>query len=82
MMFKMPVSHTSGLALSAFSALSCAIEVAVSNATRALNKPDEPLLISSVKVIVNIEAIGVKLSFCYHVAMLNHYLVRLAVTQR
>ena len=40
--------------ISAFSALSSAIEVAVSNATRALDKPDVPLLISSVKVIVNI----------------------------
>ncbi|KAF9892010.1 hypothetical protein FE257_002974 [Aspergillus nanangensis] len=40
--------------ISAFSALSSAIEVAVSNATRALDKPDVPLLISSVKVVVNI----------------------------
>ena len=40
--------------ISAFSALSSAIEVAVSNATRALDRPDVPLLISSVKVIVNI----------------------------
>lgn len=40
--------------ISAFSALSSAIEVAVSNATRALDKPDVPLLISSVKVLVNI----------------------------
>ncbi|KAI7976528.1 hypothetical protein EIK77_000216 [Talaromyces pinophilus] len=40
--------------IGAFSALSSAIEVAVSNATRALDKPDVPLLISSTKVIVNI----------------------------
>lgn len=40
--------------ISAFSALSSAVEVAVSNATRALDKPDVPLLISSVKVLVNI----------------------------
>ncbi|RAL14198.1 uncharacterized protein BO97DRAFT_279722 [Aspergillus homomorphus CBS 101889] len=40
--------------ISAFSALSSAIEVAVSNATRALDKPDVPLVISSVKIIVNI----------------------------
>lgn len=40
--------------IGAFSALSSAIEVAVSNATRALDKPDVPLLISSVKVTVNI----------------------------
>ncbi|KAE8352396.1 hypothetical protein BDV28DRAFT_157915 [Aspergillus coremiiformis] len=37
-----------------FSALSSAIEVAVSNATRALDKPDVPLVISSIKVGVNI----------------------------
>lgn len=40
--------------ISAFSALSSALEVAVSSATRALDKPDVPLLISSVKVVVNI----------------------------
>lgn len=40
--------------ISAFSALSSAIEVATSNATRALDKPDVPLLISSVKIVVNI----------------------------
>jgi Na+-driven multidrug efflux pump len=33
--------------ISAFSALSSAIEVAISNATRALDKPDVPLMISS-----------------------------------
>lgn len=40
--------------ISAFSALSSAIEVAVSNATRALDKPDVPLVLSSIKFIVNI----------------------------
>lgn len=40
--------------ISAFSALSSATEVAVSNATRALDMPDIPLLISSTKVVVNI----------------------------
>lgn len=40
--------------ISAFSALSSAIEVAVSNATRALDKPDVPLMISSIKVLMNI----------------------------
>lgn len=40
--------------VSAFSALSSAIEVAVSNATRALDKPDIPLLISSIKIAINI----------------------------
>ncbi|KAG8525627.1 uncharacterized protein KY384_009271 [Bacidia gigantensis] len=40
--------------LSAFSALSSAVETAVSSATRALDKPDVPLLISSVKFSINI----------------------------
>ncbi|BCS17463.1 uncharacterized protein APUU_10291S [Aspergillus puulaauensis] len=40
--------------ISAFSALSSAIEVAVSNATRALDKPDVPLVLSSIKFTVNI----------------------------
>lgn len=40
--------------ISAFSALSSAIEVAISNATRALDMPDIPLLISTTKVLVNI----------------------------
>jgi Na+-driven multidrug efflux pump len=40
--------------ISAFSALSSAIEVAVAAATRALDQPDVPLIISSVKFAVNI----------------------------
>lgn len=40
--------------IGAFSALSSTIEVAVSNATRALDKPDVPLVISSIKVLTNI----------------------------
>jgi Na+-driven multidrug efflux pump len=40
--------------ISVFSALSSAIEVAVSNTTRALDKPDVPLVISSIKVLMNI----------------------------
>ncbi|EFR02046.1 hypothetical protein MGYG_05048 [Nannizzia gypsea CBS 118893] len=40
--------------ISAFSALSSALEVSVSNATRALDKPDVPVVISSVKFIINI----------------------------
>lgn len=40
--------------ISAFSALSSAIEVAVSTSTRALDKPDVPLIISSVKFAINI----------------------------
>lgn len=40
--------------ISAFSALTSAIETAVASATRALDKPDVPLVISSVKFLVNI----------------------------
>ncbi|KAF2103271.1 hypothetical protein NA57DRAFT_72246 [Rhizodiscina lignyota] len=40
--------------ISAFSSLSSAIETAVATATRALDKPDVPLMISSVKFAVNI----------------------------
>jgi Na+-driven multidrug efflux pump len=40
--------------ISAFSALSSAIEVAVATSTRALDKPDVPLVISSVKFAINI----------------------------
>ena len=40
--------------ISSFSALSSAIETAVSTSTRALDKPDVPLVISSIKFAVNI----------------------------
>ena len=40
--------------ISAFSALSSAIETAVAAATRALDKPDVPLVISTTKFAVNI----------------------------
>lgn len=40
--------------LSAFSTLSSAIETAVGTSTRALDRPDVPLIISSVKFLVNI----------------------------
>lgn len=40
--------------ISAFSTLTSAIEVAVANATRAMDKPDVPLLINSTKFIINI----------------------------
>ncbi|CAN9239545.1 unnamed protein product [Alternaria sp. RS040] len=40
--------------ISAFSAFSSAVEYAVSASTRALDKPDIPLIISSVKFVVNI----------------------------
>lgn len=39
--------------ISAFSALSSAVETAVATSTRALDKPDVPLLISSVRFVVN-----------------------------
>ncbi|PGG96019.1 hypothetical protein AJ79_09760 [Helicocarpus griseus UAMH5409] len=39
--------------ISAFSALSSAIEVAVANSTRALDKPDVPLIINSTKFVIN-----------------------------
>ncbi|GLA74444.1 hypothetical protein AtubIFM55763_005688 [Aspergillus tubingensis] len=47
-------ASTTYIRISAFSAFSSAVEVAVSNATRALDKPDVPLLISSIKVAINI----------------------------
>ncbi|EAW16715.1 uncharacterized protein NFIA_060710 [Aspergillus fischeri NRRL 181] len=56
--------------VSAFSALSSAIEVAVSNATRALDKPDIPLLISSVKVAINI-ALDLLIISTFHVGNWN-----------
>jgi hypothetical protein len=40
--------------ISAFSALSSALETAVAAATRALDQPDIPLIISTVKVAINI----------------------------
>ncbi|KAK4223376.1 putative multidrug efflux pump [Podospora fimiseda] len=40
--------------ISAFSALSSAIETAVASATRALDKPDVPLIISTAKFTINI----------------------------
>ena len=40
--------------ISAFTSLGSAIEVAVANSTRALDKPDVPLIISSVKFAINI----------------------------
>ncbi|KAK5187997.1 hypothetical protein LTR16_008983, partial [Cryomyces antarcticus] len=40
--------------ISSFSALSSAIEIAVSSSTRALDRPDVPLAISSAKFVINI----------------------------
>jgi Na+-driven multidrug efflux pump len=40
--------------ISAFSAFSSAVEYAVNTSTRALDKPDVPLIISSVKFAINI----------------------------
>ncbi|KAL1633734.1 hypothetical protein SLS58_010955 [Diplodia intermedia] len=40
--------------ISAFSALASAVEVAVAASTRALDRPDVPLVISSIKFVINI----------------------------
>lgn len=47
-------ASTTYVRLSAFVALSSAIETAVASATRALDKPDVPLVISSLKFLINI----------------------------
>lgn len=52
--------------INVFSALSSAIEVVISNVMRVLNKSDVPLLINSVKVIVNI-ALNLLIVFKFHV---------------
>lgn len=52
--------------ISAFSALSGAVETAVAAATRALDKPDVPLMISSVKFAINI-ALDLLLISRFHV---------------
>ncbi|KAL8388403.1 hypothetical protein RB595_009267 [Gaeumannomyces hyphopodioides] len=52
--------------ISGFSALTSTIETAVANATRALDKPDVPLIISSVKFAVNI-ALDLLLISPFHV---------------
>lgn len=52
--------------ISAFSALASAIEVAVSASTRALDRPDVPLVISSIKFVINI-ALDLLLISRFHV---------------
>ncbi|KAL8414670.1 hypothetical protein RB594_005762 [Gaeumannomyces avenae] len=52
--------------ISGFSALTSTIETAVANATRALDKPDVPLIISSIKFAVNI-ALDLLLISPFHV---------------
>lgn len=47
-------ASTTYVRISAFSALSSAVDTAVASATRALDRPDVPLIISSVKFAVNI----------------------------
>ncbi|KAL1384739.1 hypothetical protein HDK64DRAFT_207646 [Phyllosticta capitalensis] len=52
-----PLTHAASVKyvrISAFSALASAVEVAVATSTRALDRPDVPLVISSVKFAVNI----------------------------
>jgi Na+-driven multidrug efflux pump len=48
------IASVTYICISAFSVLSSAIKVAVSNIIRALDKPDVPLIISSIKVLMNI----------------------------
>ncbi|OJD34139.1 uncharacterized protein BKCO1_2500023 [Diplodia corticola] len=52
--------------ISAFSALASAVEVAVAASTRALDRPDVPLLISSIKFVINI-ALDLLLISRFHV---------------
>ncbi|KAK0609868.1 hypothetical protein DIS24_g12183 [Lasiodiplodia hormozganensis] len=52
--------------LSAFAALAAAVETAVATSTRALDRPDVPLLVSSVKFAVNI-ALDLLLVSRFHV---------------
>ena len=56
--------------ISSFSALSSAMEYAVASATRALDHPDVPLLISSVKFIINI-VLDLLLISPFHVGNFN-----------
>ncbi|KAK3058476.1 hypothetical protein LTR09_000040 [Extremus antarcticus] len=66
--------------ISAFSALSSAIETAVAAATRALDKPDVPLVISSVKFAVNIILDMIVISK-YHVPSITPTVNTQAATQ-
>jgi Na+-driven multidrug efflux pump len=66
--------------ISAFSALSSAIETAVAAATRALDKPDVPLAISSVKFTVNIVLDMIVISR-FHVPGVNPTVNTQAATQ-
>ncbi|KAI4233693.1 MAG: hypothetical protein LQ349_004251 [Xanthoria aureola] len=56
--------------LSSFAALTSAIETSVASATRALDKPDVPLIISSVKFTVNI-LLDLLIISKFHVASLK-----------
>lgn len=66
--------------LSAFSTFSSTIETAVSTSTRALDRPDVPLLISSVKFLVNI-ALDMLIISKFHVGSFNPSVNTQAVIQ-
>lgn len=66
--------------LSAFSTFSSTIETAVSTSTRALDRPDVPLLISSVKFLVNI-SLDMLIISKFHVGSFNPSVNTQAVTQ-
>ncbi|KAI5359625.1 hypothetical protein Slin14017_G105270 [Septoria linicola] len=66
--------------LSAFSALSSAIETAVAAATRSLDQPDVPLIISSIKFAVNI-VLDMILISRFHVSSITPTVNTQAATQ-
>ena len=66
--------------ISAFSALSSTIEVAVAAGTRSLDKPDVPLLISSVKFGVNI-VLDMILISKFHIRQVTPTVNTQAITQ-
>lgn len=66
--------------LSAFSTLSSAVETAVGTSTRALDRPDVPLIISSVKFLVNI-VLDMLIISKFHVGSINPTVNKQAVIQ-
>lgn len=66
--------------LSAFSTLASTIETAVSTSTRALDRPDVPLLISSVKFLVNI-VLDMLIISKFHVGSFSPTVNTQAITQ-
>ena len=66
--------------LSAFSTLSSAVETAVGTSTRALDRPDVPLIISSVKFLVNI-VLDMLIISKFHVSSIQPTVNKQAVIQ-